>query len=147
MLWQKVDKKWQDRINADHDGDVSWKKEQWTVPGEDPLEVRICSRKGVELSSFAQTKERPRTSITLHLTCGYGNFTGLMGGSDHSASAHFLLGRCGISYQCVPTEFTSWHATWWNDNSIGIEIDNIGGLRKDGKWMVSEYSNAKTKDT
>ena len=50
-----------------------------------------------------------------------------------------LLGRCGISYQCVPTEFTAWHATWWNPNSIGIEIDCIGPLFKSGNNLVSEY--------
>ena len=141
MLWSKVDKRWQDRLPATSDGDVSWKTEQWAVPGEDTLEVRVCTRKGVELSKFCNTKEAPRTSIVLHLTCGYGNFSGLMGGSDHAASAHFLLGRCGTPYLLVPTEFTSWHATWWNNNSIGIEIDNIGGLHKVGSNMASEYSN------
>src|SRR5690242_10087038 len=100
MLWSKVDKKWQDRIDKEKDGDVSWKKEQWPVPCEDPLEVRVCSRPSVPLSKYCQTHEAPRTSICLHQTAGYGNFTGLMGGSDHSASAHVLLGRCGTTYLC-----------------------------------------------
>src|SRR5712692_8377546 len=144
MLWNKVDKKWQDRLGKTSDGDVSWKTEQWPVPGEEPLEVRICTRAGFPPSKFAQCHEAPRTSIVLHQTAGYGNFTGLMGGSDHSASAHFLLGRCGTSYQCVPTEFTAWHATWWNPNSIGIEIDCIGPLFKKGDNLVSEYGNPRS---
>src|SRR3954469_6023466 len=139
MLWSKVDKKWQDRIALTREGDVSWKTEQGPVPGEEPLEVRVCTRDKFPVSKFAQVQEVPRTSIVLHQTAGYGNFTGLMGGSDHSASAHVLLGRCGITYLLVPTEFTAWHATWWNPNSIGIEIDCIGPLFKSGNNLVSEY--------
>ena len=146
MLWNKVDQRWKDRLPKDRDGDVSWKTEQWPVPGEDPLEVRVCTRDKVKVSSFANCNEAPRTSIVLHLTCGYGNFTGLMGGSDHSASAHFLLGRCGTPYLLVPTEYTAWHATWWNNNSIGIEVDNIGGLHPVGDDMCSEYSSKDKKD-
>src|SRR5919108_1231061 len=98
MLWQKVDQRWLSRLPKEREGDVSWTTEQWTVPGEDPLAVRVCKRDGVPLAKFCKTLEAPRTSIVLHLTCGYGNFTGLMGGSDHNASAHFLLGRCGTPY-------------------------------------------------
>ena len=143
MHWTKIDKKWNDRLTKDGEGDVTWKIEQWQVPGEAPLEVRACVRKDVPVSKFANTKEAPRTSIVLHLTCGYGNFSGLMGGSDHSASAHFILGRCGTPYLLVPTEFTSWHATWWNNNSVGIEIDNIGNLQKRGNNLVSAYGEGK----
>src|SRR5512138_504239 len=146
MLWQKVDQRWLSRLDKKGEGDVSWKAEQWPVPGEEPLEVRACTRNGVPLTKFCKAVEAPRTSIVLHLTCGYGNFQGLMGGSDHDASAHFLLGRCGTPYLLVPTQFTAWHATWWNPNSLGIEIDNIGGPRKQGEEMVSEYSTKQRKD-
>ena len=141
MHWTKVDKKWQDRLALSREGDVSWTTEQWPVPGEGPLEVRVCQRDGVPLSKFCRAHEAPRTSIVLHQTAGYGQFQGLMGGSDHSASAHFLLGRCGTPYLLVPTEFTAWHATWWNPNSIGIEIDCIANLFKKGNDLVSEYGN------
>src|SRR6185369_491092 len=140
MLWQKVDQRWSSRLDKQRDGDVSWKTEQWAVPGEEALEIRACTRDGVPVTKFARAVEAPRTSIVLHLTCGYGNFTGLMGGSEHGGSAHFLLGRCGTPYLLAPTEYTTWHATWWNNNSIGIEIDNIGGLREHNGWMASEYS-------
>src|SRR3954469_11321614 len=143
MLWQKLDQKWLSRLDKDRDGDVSWKAQKWPVPGEAPLEIRVCKRDGVPLSKYCSPVEAPRTSVVLHLTCGYGNFQGLMGGSGREASAHFLLGRCGTPYLLVPTELTAWHATWWNANSIGVEIDNIGGLRKQGDDLVSEYS---TKD-
>ena len=141
MHWTKVDKKWQDRLALTKEGDISWTTEQWPVPGEEPLEVRVCKRAGFPVSKFSYAHEAPRTSIVLHQTAGYGQFQGLMGGSDHSASAHFLLGRCGTPYLLVPTEFTAWHATWWNNNSIGIEIDCIANLFKSGNNLVSEYGN------
>ena len=47
MLWQKVDQRWLSRVPKDREGDVSWTKEQWAAPGEDPLEVRVCKRDGV----------------------------------------------------------------------------------------------------
>ena len=85
MLWSKVDKLWQDRLAKTREGDVSWTTEQWPVPGEEPLEVRICTRDKVPLSKFCTPSARPMTSIVLHQTAGYGNFTGLMGGGDHPA--------------------------------------------------------------
>jgi N-acetyl-anhydromuramyl-L-alanine amidase AmpD len=141
MHWSKVDKKWQERLGKSREGDVSWTTEQWPVPGEGPLEVRHCIRDNVPVHKFAHAHEAPRTSIVLHQTAGYGQFQGLMGGSDHNASAHFLLGRCGTPYLLVPTEFTSWHATWWNPSSIGIEIDCIANLFKKGNDLVSEYGD------
>jgi N-acetyl-anhydromuramyl-L-alanine amidase AmpD len=143
MRWSSIDKLWKDRLGKTSEGDVSWKTEQWAVPGEGPLEVRMCTRKGFPLSKYSGP-EAPRTSIVLHLTAGYGHFQGLMGSADHnSASAHFLLGRCGTPYCLVPTERTANHAGYWNDNSIGIEIDNIVNLFKRGNNLVSCYSAGK----
>src|SRR5437867_8288400 len=120
------------------DGDVSWKAEQWPVPGEEPLEIRVCSRAGVDRSTYCEPYDKPRTSIVLHQTEGYGQqLAWLMGGAGHPCSAHIQLGRCGTPYLLVPTEFTAWHATWWNGSSIGIEIDCIGELYKNGNNLVS----------
>ncbi|MFN2550215.1 MAG: N-acetylmuramoyl-L-alanine amidase [Myxococcales bacterium] len=146
MLWSKVDKKWQDRLGKTSDGDVTWKTEQWPVPGEEALEIRVCSRAGVAQSTYCETAEKPRTSIVLHQTEGYGQqLAWLMGGAGHPCSAHVQLGRCGTPYLLVPTEFTAWHATWWNGSSIGIEIDCIGELYKNGDNLVSQYG-AERKD-
>ena len=143
MLWTKVDDRWAKRKDLTDGQEVEsgivFKTEQWEIPGDQPLPVRICTNKHVPLSKYASTRNTPKTSIVLHLTAGYGNFSGLMGGSDHSASAHFLLGRDGWAYQCVPTDVIAWHATWWNDNSIGIEIDNIANLRERGDNLISAY--------
>src|SRR5437016_3744025 len=135
MHWAKVEERWKKRQAIQPgqplEGDITFSIEQWEIPGDEPLPVRICTRKSIPLSKYAGVRDTEKTSIVLHITAGYGNFGGLMGGNA-PVSAHFLLGRDGWSYQCVPTRYIANHATWWNENSIGIEIDCIGNLRKVG---------------
>ena len=143
MHWTKIDKLWADRAadpkKVTSGGDITYTVENWEVPGEAPLPVRICKRAGFDLHKFATVREAPRTSVVLHLTAGYGDFYGLMGSGQ--ASVHFMLGREGTPYLIVPTEYTAWHATWWNDNSVGIEIDNIGPLHLQGENLKSAYGD------
>src|SRR5437588_12982885 len=103
MLWSKVDKLWQDRLAKTREGDVSWTTEQWPVPGESPIEVRVCTRQGFPLSKFADIIQEPKTSVVLHLTAGYGLFHQVMGAVSN-ARVDFMLGRCGTPYLLVPTE-------------------------------------------
>ena len=140
MLWSKVDKLWQDRLGKTSEGDVSWTTEQWPVPGESPLEVRVCKRQGYPLSKFADIINEPKTSVLLHLTAGYGLFQQLMGNVSN-ASVNFMLGRCGTPYLLVPTEYRSWHTSHVNHHSVGIEIDNIANLIKRGNNLQSVYGN------
>ncbi len=145
MRWDKVDARWKKRKDTPPGGklesDVTYSVEMWPIPGEDPLEVRICVRAGHPMSSFCTTRESEKTSIVVHTTAGYGGFTTLMGGDGdgRQASAHFMLGRDGIAYLLVKTEYVAWHATWWNDNSVGIEVDTICQLFKKGNNLHSEY--------
>ena len=90
MHWTNVDKLWKNRLGKTSEGDVSWTTEQWPLPGEGPLEVRVCTRKGFPLSKFADVTDEVKTSITLHLTAGYGLFQSLMGGGE--GSANVMLG-------------------------------------------------------
>ena len=138
MHWTKVDKLWKDRLGKTREGDVSWTTEQWPVPGEGPLEVRVCKRDGFPFSKFADVIEEPKTSVVLHMTAGYGLFQQLMGNSAN-ASANFMLGRCGTPYLLVPTEYRSWHTSHFNHHSVGIEIDNIVNLVKKGNNFNSAY--------
>src|SRR5258708_23925091 len=55
------------------------------------------------------------------------------------ASAHFLLGRDGIAYQLVPTEYIAWHGGRVNNWAVGIEVDSICQLHKHGSEMWSDY--------
>lgn len=62
------------------------------------------------------------------------------------ASAHVVIGRRGEIFQLVPFNVEAWHAgrssllgrSDVNHYSIGIELDNLGQLRKEGKRFVAE---------
>ncbi len=152
MHWTRADQRWQKRKDLgpgeELESGVTFTLENWDVPGEDtPLAVRVCTRRGFPLSSYTNNIALQATSITLHETCGYGNFAGLMGGSspEHPTKVgiHFMVGRDGNAYLLTPIDRVSWHANAWSLHSIGIEIDNIGGLHEhggDGK-LYSEYGN------
>lgn len=58
-----------------------------------------------------------------------------------AASAHVIIGRDGVIYQCVPATRIAWHVRGGgnvagrkvdsvNANTIGIELENVGGLRR-----------------
>jgi N-acetyl-anhydromuramyl-L-alanine amidase AmpD len=58
-----------------------------------------------------------------------------------NASAHVILGRDGVIYQCVPLLRIAWHVRGGgivgagkvdsvNARAIGIELENVGGLRR-----------------
>lgn|GEM_PF-1919349 len=147
MNWKKVADRWEKRRllqpGQELESGVTFAIEKWEIPGEEPLEVRVCSRKGVDMRHFSTPTENVKTSIVLHTTSGYGNFSTLMGGEE--ASAHFMLGWDGNAYLLVPTEWTAWHATWWNPYSVGIEVDTIAALYKVGNDLCSEYRNKQGK--
>jgi hypothetical protein len=150
MHWTRVDQRWQARKDLEPGQElepgVTFDIEQWTVPGEDtPLPVRVCNRKGFPLSAYTNSLALSATSITLHETCGYGNFAGMMGGNDPAhptkVNAHFMIGRDGNAYLLVPIDRVAWHANAWSTHSVGIEIDNIGGLHEVKGNLCSEYGN------
>ncbi len=70
---------------------------------------------------------------------------------DIKASAHIVIGRDGEIYQLVPFNNIAWHAgessyggrTWYNNYSIGIELDNAGLLTRTGEeyqsWFGKKY--------
>jgi cell wall-associated NlpC family hydrolase len=142
MNWKDYYKRWADRASSTGklDPGVTFVNEQWEVPGEAPLTVRLCTRQGHPMSSFARMTDTPKHSITLHHTSGYGGFNSLMG--DRAGSAHFMIGRDGNAYRIVDTEKVAWHANMWSWNSIGIEVDNIGQLKLKGDTLYDEYGGA-----
>jgi hypothetical protein len=50
-------------------------------------------------------------------------------------SAHFIIGKDGTIYQCVPLSVRARHAIGMNWSSIGIEFVQEGRSGKDGHWM------------
>ena len=149
MHWTRVDARWNARKDLQPgqplESGVTFDIENWIVPGEDPLPVRVCKREGFPLNSYTNNIHLAATSITLHETCGYGNFAGMMGGNNKAAPSkvgvHFMTGRDGNAYQLTPIDRVSWHANAWSLHSIGIEVDNIGGLKETTNGdLHSEYS-------
>ena len=91
--------------------------------------------------------EEPDT-IVVHYTAG----SSARGAAEYlarpgvDASAHLVIGRRGEVYQLVPFNVEAWHAgrssllgrSDVNHYSIGIELDNLGRLRKEGSRFVAE---------
>lgn len=87
--------------------------------------------------------------IVYHFTCGWtteGDLATLTG-PDKAVSCQFLVGRDGKAYQMVACNRRAWHAgpSMWegindiNSESIGIEISNIGWLRKVNDATYEDY--------
>jgi len=131
---QVVNDRWADRAasSGELDDGVSYVAEPWEIPGESPLAVRFCTRKGYPMSSFCHMQETPKRAVVLHHTSGFGHLGTLMGNHGF-ISIHFMIGRDGNVYRFVNTEYKVNHAGPFNTGSIGIEVDNIGKLLlKDG---------------
>jgi N-acetylmuramoyl-L-alanine amidase len=111
-----------------------------------------------EKVSFQQTPNTggglsPRF-VVLHYTAGSS-----LASSVHSlctrkprgnASAHLVLGRDGSIVQLAAFNTVTWHAgvSQWNglsglnQHAIGIEMDNAGGLHREGERFVSWFGKA-----
>ena len=144
MRWEKSDAMWKKRgevgpgkplTNAP---DITYKLDQWEIPGETALDVKVCKRQGHPLSEYSNARSVPRTSIMLHVTAGYDSLAFLMGGKG-VVSVHFIVGRDGSIYQLVPTELIAWHGNEWAENSVGIEVENVGPLNKKGNDLMTTF--------
>lgn len=86
--------------------------------------------------------------IVLHYTAGTSPMSSalFLTRPDVEASAHLVIGRAGEVIQLVPFNIEAWHAgrSWYagraelNHYSIGIELDNLGQLRLEGKRFIAE---------
>ena len=116
----------------DDGNEFSYVPEEWELPGDSPLTVRFCTRKGHPMSSFCHMEETPKRAVVLHHTSGFGNLGTLMGDRGF-ISIHFMIGRDGNVYRFVDTEYKVNHAPPFSTPTVGIEVDNIGKLLlKDG---------------
>ncbi|MEO1051991.1 MAG: N-acetylmuramoyl-L-alanine amidase [Bacteroidota bacterium] len=111
----------------------------------------------VSLISTPKNKQKFKTgmpdSIIIHYTAGKSaqSSAKYLSRNDVKASAHIVLGRDGRILHLVPFDTVSWHAgrseyggrKWYNNFSIGIEIDNAGPLTKVGNefqsWFGQRY--------
>lgn len=106
-----------------------------------------CVRQNKDKSYYYE-EETNKRKIILHFTMGYlkGDVATLT--KDH-VSVPFILGRNGNIYNIFASKYWSYHLgpgaiggnTGMSKECIGIEISNIGPLKRIGDNLVSTYSD------
>lgn len=101
-------------------------------------------------TSYYYSEKVKKTKIVLHFTAGYlkGDIAQLSRPFNH-VSVPFVIARDGTIIKLFSSAFWSYHlgptASGGNkamsSQSIGIELSNIGFLKKAGSQFVSSYSN------
>jgi N-acetyl-anhydromuramyl-L-alanine amidase AmpD len=121
------------------------------IPGEaGSMAYTSCTQANND-SSFYYTDLVAKKKITLHFTMGYlkGDIATLSTPSNH-VSVPFVVGRNGKTYNLFASKYWSYHlgpsAVGGNQpmsqSCIGIEISNIGPLKKIGSNLVTSYSDS-----
>jgi N-acetylmuramoyl-L-alanine amidase len=111
------------------------------------LKVTDCVRENGD-ASYYYKEETPKKKIILHFTMGYlkGDIATLTKGH---VSVPFVIGRNGIIYNLFASKYWSYHLgpsamggnTAMSKECIGIELSNIGPLKKIGNNLVTTYSD------
>ncbi len=115
----------------------------------------------IDATSYTAKKNKKKfssqmpDSIIIHYTAGRSaESSAKFLAGDVEASAHLVIGRDGEIFQLVPFDTKSWHAgessyngrRYYNNYSIGIELDNAGVLKKTGdkfiSWFGKSYPNS-----
>lgn len=112
---------------------------------------RLCHDDGTLYPFIQNTNYYPNTKmvceyLVIHYTTGTNPLQTInwFKNPNAQASAHLLLTREGEFYQFVPFDTVGWHAGFsqWADRknlnrySIGIEVDNVGGMvKKNGQYI------------
>lgn len=125
------------------------------VPGTGERVAMVeCSRENEDTSFFFEAIF-PKNRIVLHFTAGYlkGDVARLTTPDDH-VSVPFVIARDGRIYNLWTSKFWSFHlgkgAKGGNEvmsrSSVGIELSNIGPLRRLGDDLHTIYSTAERPD-
>jgi N-acetylmuramoyl-L-alanine amidase len=112
------------------------------------LKITDCVRHNGDKSYYYE-EETAKKKIVLHFTMGYlkGDIATLTKGH---VSVPFVIGRKGNIYNLFASKYWSYHLgpsamggnTAMSKESIGIEISNIGPLKKIGNNLVTTYSDS-----
>lgn len=119
-----------------------------TIPGTtESITFVDCKRENGDKSYYYE-QEHVKRKIALHFTMGYlkGDIATL---TKQHVSVPFVIGRNGNIYNLFASKYWSYHLgpgaaggnTAMSRECIGIEISNIGPLKKIGNNLVSTYSN------
>jgi N-acetyl-anhydromuramyl-L-alanine amidase AmpD len=80
-------------------------------------------------TNYQRGRTRPIDKIVIHVAQGYSPWVWF--GMDHApeapTSAHVSVDPGGLVYRSVPDEDTAWHATVYNDRSLGLELTGFDG--------------------
>lgn len=125
------------------------KPETVKIPGTtETITVMDCARQNGDKSYYYEEATAKR-KIILHYTMGYlkGDIATLTAGH---VSVPFVVGRNGICYNLFASKYWSYHLgpsavggnTKMSKECIGIEISNIGPLKKIGNNLVTTYSDS-----
>lgn len=114
-----------------------------------PLALMECKRQNGD-SSFYFKEAVPKKRIVLHYTMGYlkGDIATLTRPTEH-VSVPFVIARDGTIYNLWESKYWSYHLgpgcvggnTAMSQSSIGIELSNIGPLKKIGENLVTTYDD------
>jgi N-acetyl-anhydromuramyl-L-alanine amidase AmpD len=117
------------------------------APGdENSVSVFDCSPRG--RSGYFYRKKKKKKRIVLHFTAGFlGGDLDTLTRRNYHVSVSFVVARDGRVYRLFDTDHWSYHLgkaaiggnTACSSTSIGIEISNIGPLRKRGNWLWNTY--------
>jgi len=113
----------------------------------DTIKIMDCARDNGDKSFYYQ-EETTKKKIVLHFTMGYlkGDIATL---TKQHVSVPFVIGRNGLIYNLFASKYWSYHLgpgaiggnTGMSKECIGIEISNIGPLKKIGDNLVTTYSD------
>jgi N-acetylmuramoyl-L-alanine amidase len=111
------------------------------------IKLTDCARQNGDKSHYFE-EETTKKKIVLHFTMGYlkGDIATLTKGH---VSVPFVVGRNGVIYNLFSSKYWSYHLgptavggnTAMSKECIGIEISNIGPLKKIGDNLVTTYSD------
>jgi len=124
------------------------KEGTFTIKGTaETIKIMDCARENGD-KSFFYPEETAKKKILLHFTMGYlkGDIATL---TKQHVSVPFVIGRNGIIYNLFASKYWSYHLgpgaiggnTGMSKECIGIEISNIGPLKKIGDNLVTTYSD------
>lgn len=115
----------------------------------DILNHRLVDCQAVHLTCSKNTRAlKDPDTIVLHYTAGRNAQSSALYlcRPDVGASAHLVIARDGEIIQLVPFNIEAWHAgrsfyrgrANLNHYSIGIELDNLGKLHREGERFLAE---------
>ncbi len=104
------------------------------------------SKRRYHQNTYRLTKPK---AVVLHHTAGaywqsaWNTFNAntAYGGEKPGVSAHFIIGKGGAIYQCMPLSLRGRHCVGMNWTSIGIEFVQEMRSGKDGHWMDRQILN------